>query len=121
MVLELLRTAGLDAHDRPDAVTSLPAVPRLLGEREPERLTEIDSRYGQIICVCEQVSAAEIAASLESPLPATSIAGVWKRTHATGGRCQGSVCMAGVAFMCSLAHGVSPGDVRVTDTATLGV
>jgi glycerol-3-phosphate dehydrogenase len=119
--LGLLRDAGLDVSDRPDAVDSLPAVPRLLHHPDPERLAEVDPRYGQVICVCEQVSAAEIAASLEGPVPATSIAGVWKRTHATGGRCQGSVCMAGVAFMCSLALNAGPGDVPLTDAATLGI
>jgi glycerol-3-phosphate dehydrogenase len=51
-----------------------------------------------------------------------SIEGIRKRTRATGGRCQGSVCMAGVAFMCSLQTGQPPQDIRSgMRGATLGV
>jgi glycerol-3-phosphate dehydrogenase len=120
LVLELLRGAGLDAPDRPDAVDAIPPVPRLLRHPAPEQLSDIDPRYGQVICVCEQVSAAEIAAALEARVPARTIDGIRKRTRATGGRCQGSVCMAGVAFMCSLRMGVPPQDVSVVDSALMG-
>jgi glycerol-3-phosphate dehydrogenase len=120
-VFELLTGAGLRATERDDAILQNPAVPRLIHASDPESLRVADPRYGQVICVCEQVTAAEIAAALSSPMPARSISGVWKRTHATGGRCQGSVCMAGVAFMCSLARDVPPGGVRMTDNGAIGV
>ena len=119
--LGLLREAGLDAADRPDAADSLPAVPRLHGHPDPESLVAADPRYGQVVCVCEQVSAAEIAAALGSPVPAHSIEGVRKRTRATGGRCQGAICAAGVAFMCSLRYGLPPEQVQATDLGLLGV
>ncbi len=121
LVLELLKGAGLDAADRPEALDRLPAVPRLLGHSAPDTLAAIDPRYGQVVCVCEQVSAAEIAASLDGRVPARSIDGVRKRTRATGGRCQGSVCMLGVAFMCSLATGQPPSDIALVDGGPLGV
>ena len=119
--LGLLREAGLDAADQADAADSLPAVPRLHGHPDPESLVAADPRYGQVVCVCEQVSAAEIAAALESPVPAHSIEGVRKRTRATGGRCQGAICAAGVAFMCSLRYGLPPERVQATDLGLLGV
>jgi glycerol-3-phosphate dehydrogenase len=119
--LGLLREAGLDAADRADAADSLRAVPRLHGHRDPESLVAADPRYGQVVCVCEQVSAAEIAAALGSPVPAHSIEGVRKRTRATGGRCQGAICAAGVAFMCSLRYGLPPEQVQATDLGLLGV
>ena len=38
------------------------------------------------------------------------------------GRCQGSVCMAGVAFLCSLHTGRPPEEIRIgPQDATLGV
>lgn len=120
LVYSLLQEAGLDVAERPDTLDRLPTVPRLLGHPNPETLTEIDARYGQVVCVCEQVSAAEIAAALEARVPARTIDGVRKRTRATGGRCQGSVCLAGVAFMCSLAAGVAPGDVALVDDGEIG-
>jgi glycerol-3-phosphate dehydrogenase len=121
MVLELLNGAGLNAKDRDDALARVPRVPRLLDAPDPEALPAIDPRYGQVVCVCEQVSAAEIAAALDGPMPARSIDGVRKRTRATGGRCQGAVCMAGVAFMCSIATGLPPGEVHVVSGGTFGV
>jgi glycerol-3-phosphate dehydrogenase len=119
--LDLLREAGLDVGERPGAVDSLPAVPRLHDHPAPETLTSIDPRYGQVVCVCEQVSAAEIATALESPVPARTLDGIRKRTRATGGRCQGAVCAAGVAFMCSLRYGLPPERVEAIDHGFLGV
>ena len=55
-----------------------------------------------MICACEKVTARDIHQALQEPLPATSIAGVARRTHATWGRCQGSACLSGVAFLTSL-------------------
>ncbi len=121
LVFDLLAQAGLDTEDRRGAVDAIPSVPRLLQHPEPERLTGMDARYGQVVCVCEQVTAAEIAAALGAHVPARSIDGVRKRTRATGGRCQGSVCMAGVAFMCSLEMGVPPQDVPVVDGGQMGI
>ena len=120
--LELLRQAGLSAVDRADAIDRLERVPRLLLDPEPERLAELDPGYRQVVCVCEDVSAAEIEAALSARVPAISIEGIRKRTRATGGRCQGSLCMAGVAFMCSLHTDNAPQDVRAgMRGATLGV
>jgi glycerol-3-phosphate dehydrogenase len=119
--LSLLRDAGLDVGERADAVQALPAVPRLRDHPAPETLTAADPRYGQVVCVCEQVSAAEIAAALASPVPAPTIQGVWKRTGATGGRCQGAICAAGVAFMCSLRYGLPPERVEAIGHGFLGI
>ena len=110
--LGLLRRAGLFAPDRADALDRLPPVPRLLLEPEPERLNALDPGYRQVVCVCEDVTAAEIDAALTARIPAISIDGIRKRTRATGGRCQGSLCMADVALMCSLHTGRALQDVR---------
>jgi glycerol-3-phosphate dehydrogenase len=120
-VLGLLRIAGLDAGERPNAEDSIPTIPRLHGYPEPSALAATDPRYGQVVCVCEQVSAAEIAAALSSTIPARSIDGVRKRTRATYGRCQGAICAAGVAFMCSLATGEPPERVQAVGHGFLGV
>jgi glycerol-3-phosphate dehydrogenase len=121
-VLELLRDAGLDAAERPDPVRRLPAVRRLRYDNDPETLPAADPRYRQVVCVCEQVTAAEIAAAFGRPVPPRSIEGIRKRTQATGGRCQGSVCMVGVAFLCSLHTGQPPEAIRHGPAgATLGV
>jgi glycerol-3-phosphate dehydrogenase len=118
--LALLREAGLDAPDRDGAVRALPAVPRLRTARDPERLTALDPAYGQVVCACEQVSAAELAAALRGPVGARSVDAVRKRTGATYGRCQGAMCLAGVTFLCAMASGDGPAGARLTAAGSVG-
>lgn len=110
-VLELLRGAGLECADRTDAVDRLISVPRLLFAEDPVALERLDRRYRQVVCACEQVTAAELAAAVGGRVPAASIEGVRMRTRATGGRCQGAYCLAGVTLACSLATGAPPAGV----------
>lgn len=120
LALELLRGAGLAAADRSDTTDALPAVPRVRTAPDPEHLTAIDPAYGQIVCACEQVSAAEIAAELSGPVAARSVDALRKRTGATYGRCQGSICLAGIAFMCAMAVGAAPAEVPLTASGRVG-
>ena len=118
--LTLLRQSGLDAEERPDAARVLPRRARLRTEPEPRRLIEQDPLYGQVVCGCEQVSAAEINHALEMPVPATSVDGVRKRTGAGYGRCQGALCAAGISAMTARRTGTSLAGVRQTARGTLG-
>jgi glycerol-3-phosphate dehydrogenase len=118
--LELLRNAGLDARERADAVDALPPAPRLRATADPAGLIRADPQFGQVVCVCEQVSAAEINRALAGPVPATSMEGVRKRTGAMYGRCQGSLCSAGIAFMTGVHTGTGPATVRQTARGTVG-
>ena len=52
-----------------------------------------------IVCHCEWVTRAEIAAALEGPLPAGDVGGLKRRTRAMMGRCQGFYCSANVAAL----------------------
>ena len=53
--------------------------------------------YGEIVCHCELVTRAEIAAALAGPLPAGDLGGLKRRTRCMMGRCQGFYCSARVA------------------------
>jgi glycerol-3-phosphate dehydrogenase len=110
-VRRLLADRGERTTGRPDRATGLDRVPRLL--LEPDPVTTGDRRPGDdmVICVCEQVTAAEINAAVTCAVPARSIEGVRKRCRATGGRCQGSICMAGVILLTANAHGIPPAQV----------
>jgi len=82
----------------------------------------LDPRYGQVICACEQVTAAEIAAACAMRVPPRSLDALRKRTRAAGGRCQGTVCLAGVSFLLSVHMGMRPWEIAVGEPeATLGV
>jgi glycerol-3-phosphate dehydrogenase len=122
-VHELLAQAGAPVLDeRPRALTALEPLPRLLHHPRPEELFAVDARYGQVVCACEQVTAAEIAGAFAMALPPRSVDGLRKRTRATGGRCQGAVCLAGVSFLCSLHGGSAPWLLAQSEpAATIGV
>jgi glycerol-3-phosphate dehydrogenase len=120
LALSILRDAGLDVLDKPNAITQLPAVPRLRTSVDPMSLPARDPLYGQVICACEHVSAAEINQALSGPVPAISVDGVRKRSGAGYGRCQGSLCMAGVSFLTAMATGKGPAHVKQTARGTVG-
>jgi len=68
------------------------------------------------------VTAAEIAAAFRMALPPASVDALRKRTRATGGRCQGAVCLAGVSFLCSVHGGWRPWELAQSGpAATIGV
>lgn len=123
LVRDLLGELGLPVSEqRPDAVQALEPLPRLLDHPRPEALFARDPRYGQVVCACEQVTAAEIAAVHDLAVAPTSLDGVRKRTRATGGRCQGAYCLSGVSFLHSLHSGRRPEELAVSEPeATLGL
>lgn len=120
-MFDLLQQAGLNAQDRQEPITALPHMPRLRHDPDPVHLSDAGPGFSQIVCVCEQVTAAEIEGALKAKVPARSIDGVRKRTAATGGRCQGSVCMAGVMFMCSVHMDCPPEKVPLKDWGEVGI
>lgn len=112
-VAALLADAGLDTSVRHTAIGRLPATRRLLLDPAPETWPDGDITTQTVVCVCEQVTVSEITHALTSAVPARSVEGVRKRCRATGGRCQGSVCLAGVILLCAAVGQVEPGDVRI--------
>ena len=62
--------------------------------------------YGNIICRCEIVSAAEIIEAIHRPAGARTIDGVKRRTRAGMGRCQGGFCTPKVMHLLSQELGI---------------
>lgn len=112
-IAAMLADAGADTAVRPDAVIRLPPVRRLLLDDTPEKWPCGDMTAHTVVCACEQVTAAEITQALTSAVPARSVEGVRKRCRATAGRCQGSVCLAGVILLCAAVGNVAPEEVRL--------
>lgn len=55
-----------------------------------------DSAYGDLVCLCERVSAGEVRDALASVIPPRDADGLRRRTRALAGRCQGFHCGARV-------------------------
>lgn len=120
-VRSMLDEAGLDLVDRDD----LPPPPTMpnLGEafvrpfEDHERIVA-DPAYGHVVCFCERVTAGELRDALASTIPATTLAGLRRRTRVMNGRCQGFFCGADVATRLAEAVGTPPGSQ--TDAGTEG-
>src|SRR5215216_4659200 len=72
-----------------------------LGEAFPRpyqsaELIAENSDYGKMICHCERVTMGELKDALESPIPATGLDALRRRTRAMQGRCQGFNCQAAI-------------------------
>ena len=59
---------------------------------EKNDIIKKDSRYGKIVCRCEQISEGEIVDCINRNCGATTIKGVKKRVRAGFGKCQGGFC-----------------------------
>lgn len=96
-----LAEAGLTGTPLP-APTTL-RVPNLAEARlrpyEDADLVAADPAYGDVVCLCERVTAGEVRDSLASPVPPVDVDGLRRRTRALAGRCQGFHCGARLTTM----------------------
>ena len=89
-----LVTKRLECAKKANIVEELPKYKELL-EMDDEELNELiakDEAWGRIVCRCEKVTEAEVVRAIHSPLPATTVDAVKRRTRAGMGRCQGGFC-----------------------------
>jgi glycerol-3-phosphate dehydrogenase len=91
------------APPRPLAHPTVVATPTLAEARlrpyADAALVAADPAYGHVVCLCERVTRGEIRDALASPVPATDLDGIRRRTRALAGRCQGFHCGATVTAM----------------------
>lgn len=67
-----------------------------MSDAERNELIRIDPKYGNIVCLCSNVTEGEIVDSIRRPLGARTVEGVRRRTRIVFGRCQGSYCLTKV-------------------------
>jgi glycerol-3-phosphate dehydrogenase len=98
LVVAILEKEGLPLKEKEfDPVRKAPPVFSGLSCEEKKRLIEENPLYGNVVCRCEHVTEAEIVDAICSPLPATTMDAVKRRTRAGMGRCQGGFCSPRVA------------------------
>ncbi len=108
MVLQILGEEGLTLEEKENFNPQRRETPPFSGLSlaEQNRLIRKDSRYGHIVCRCEQVTEREIIDALRSPLPALTLDAVKRRTRAGMGRCQGGFCLPRVLLIISRELGI---------------
>jgi glycerol-3-phosphate dehydrogenase len=88
----LLADQGLELTAKTDFNPYRKRIPWVseLSDEERNSLINQDSRYGHIVCRCEEVSEGEIVEAIKRG--ARTVAGIKFRTRAGMGRCQGGFC-----------------------------
>lgn len=66
---------------------------RDMNDEERNELISVDKRYGNIVCVCNEITEGEVIDSIRRPLGARTVQGVKRRTGAALGNCHGSYCV----------------------------
>lgn len=82
-----------------------------LTTEEKQEIIRKNPDYGVIICRCEGISKGEIADTIHSPIPATSIDAIKRRVRPGMGRCQGGFCSPLVTQLICEETGLSPEEV----------
>lgn len=87
-------TEKIGAKKKAEYITEVEKLPRLteISANEINALVKKDEAWGRIVCRCEKVTEAEIVRAIHSPVPATTVDAVKRRTRAGMGRCQGGFC-----------------------------
>ncbi|GAA0731331.1 FAD-dependent oxidoreductase [Clostridium malenominatum] len=65
---------------------------RELSNEDRNQLIKVNKKYGNIICVCQNITEGEIIDAIRRPLGARTVEGIKRRTGATFGNCKGAHC-----------------------------
>ena len=82
-----------------------------MSNKERNEIINIDNRYGNIICVCNQVSEGEIIDCIRRPLGARTVEGIRKRTGAGLGCCYGAYCSRKIIKILAEEMNINPTEV----------
>ena len=102
-VAGLLEEGGVELKSKPEfkAIRMSNIGEAFLRPYQNAELIESNPHYGQIICHCERVTLGEVDDAIHSPIPATTLDALRRRTRAMQGRCQGFNCQASLNVILS--------------------
>ena len=82
-----------------------------LTNEERNELIKLDKRYANIICLCNEITEAEIIDSIRRPLGARTVEGVKRRTGVSFGDCQGAYCLSRIISILARETGKRINDI----------
>ena len=112
MVVDILKKEGLQLDEKDRFNPFRKPIEHPIRDFHPSKAASIisrDSRYGHVVCRCEQVTEGEIVDAIGRG--ATTLDGVKYRTRAGMGRCQGGFCTPHVTRILSRELGIPVEDV----------
>lgn len=83
-----------------------------MNDEEKNEIISIDKRYGNIVCICNQITEGEIIDSIRRPLGARTLEGIKKRTGARIGSCYGSYCDRKIIKILSKEMDLNPNEIN---------
>ena len=112
--VELLEDAGIVLKEKKTFDPYRMSIKRFVDMTKKEQAVAFDNdhSYGRMICRCENVTEAEIRASVRSVIGARSLDAVKRRTRAGMGRCQGGFCSPRIIHILSQELGIPPEEVN---------
>lgn len=110
-VKDILKKNGLPLVENPDYEPNIDEVPRFrnCSKEAIDRLIAKNPAYGEIICRCENITEAEIIASIREGHD--SLDGIKFYTRARMGRCQGGFCTYKIMKIIARETGCSMDDI----------
>jgi glycerol-3-phosphate dehydrogenase len=110
-LLEVLAEEGLELVETPTFEPRLPEPVRfaLLPTEDQAALAERDPAFAQLVCRCELVTEAEVAAAIDRG--ARTLDGIKYRSRAGMGRCQGASCLWSCVELLAARRGIAVPDV----------
>ena len=92
-VLDILKNAGLNMSRKDNFNPNREQIRFMeLSLEERAEIIKKDSKYGRIICRCEQITEGEIVDAIKRSFGTISLDGVKRRCRPGMGRCQGGFC-----------------------------
>ncbi|MDI6916199.1 MAG: NAD(P)/FAD-dependent oxidoreductase [Thermoplasmatales archaeon] len=82
-------------------------------ETERAKMIEKDSKWGRVVCRCEQVTEREVTDALSNPLGARTLSSVKYRCRAGMGRCQGGFCTPHIVRIMKDNFGMDVIDIKL--------
>jgi len=113
-IVHEMQGAGLELERKVGWVRTRRGIVKFAGRSDAEKdaLIAKDSRYGNIVCRCEQITEAEIVQAIHRPVGARTLDAVKRRVRAGMGRCQSGFCGPQVVAILARELGISEYDVR---------
>ncbi len=111
-IVSLLEADGLELRPRENYIPTRRADgnPKRFAEMTDEERAAAIARepaYGRIVCRCETVTEGDLLDAIRSPVPATDLDMLKRRTRAGMGRCQGGFCSPRAAALLAREQGVT--------------
>lgn len=118
-ILQILIKNGVKMHKKLIRIRKPYTNTSKMSDLELNQLIAKNTKYGKLICRCENITEGEIEEVLRGPIQPLTVEGLKRRLRVTMGRCQGSFCLPQVIDIMAKFYRVNPKNIIVRGTTSL--